>query len=71
MGLLPMAFHNAVFIHTTMYLVLFFLLQVAPDLEKSKEELKRITNPILRHGGADNISYLATLDGFDWTVILL
>ncbi len=56
-----------------MYLALFFqfLLQVAPDLEKSKEELKRITNPILRHGGADNISYLATLDGFDWTVILL
>ena len=56
-----------------MVLALFFqfLLQVAPDLEKSKEELKRITNPILSHGGADNISYLSSLDGFDWTVILL
>ena len=48
-----------------------FLLQIIPDLDKSKEEIKRLTNPITRHGGNDNISYLYALDAFDWTVILL
>lgn len=43
-----------------------FLLQQAPSLE----EVRRATDPILSHG-RDNISYLYTLDTFDWTVILL
>lgn len=43
-----------------------FLLQQAPSLE----EVRRATDPILSHG-RDNLSYLYTLDGFDWTAIIL
>ncbi|NOT62834.1 MAG: glycosyltransferase [Acidobacteria bacterium] len=46
-------------------------MQVAPNPDDAVREIDRITNPITRHGGTDNISYLATLDAFDWTVILL
>jgi cellulose synthase/poly-beta-1,6-N-acetylglucosamine synthase-like glycosyltransferase len=43
-----------------------FLLQQAPD----PEEVRRALNPIWRNG-RENISYLYSLDGFDWTVIVL
>jgi cellulose synthase/poly-beta-1,6-N-acetylglucosamine synthase-like glycosyltransferase len=43
-----------------------FLLQSAPDLDR----VRRAADPILRHG-RDNISYLYSLDAFDWTVITL
>ncbi|MBX3279678.1 MAG: glycosyltransferase family 2 protein [Acidobacteria bacterium] len=43
-----------------------FFLQAAPD----PELVRRATDPILRHG-RDNISYLYSLDAFDWTVIVL
>lgn len=43
-----------------------FLLQQAPSLD----EVRRSMDPILKHG-RDNISYLYTLDGFDWTSIIL
>jgi cellulose synthase/poly-beta-1,6-N-acetylglucosamine synthase-like glycosyltransferase len=42
------------------------LLQQAPD----PEEVRRALNPIWRNG-RENISYLYSLDGFDWTVIVL
>ncbi len=42
------------------------LLQQAPTLE----DVRRATDPILSHG-RDNISYLYTLDTFDWVVITL
>lgn len=42
------------------------LLQQAPSLE----EVRQSMNPIWRNG-RENISYLYTLDGFDWTVITL
>ncbi|HYE73146.1 MAG TPA: hypothetical protein VEF04_07445, partial [Blastocatellia bacterium] len=42
------------------------LLQQAPSLEEVRQSL----NPIWRNG-RENISYLYTLDGFDWTVITL
>ncbi|MBK9315904.1 MAG: glycosyltransferase [Acidobacteria bacterium] len=44
---------------------LFFLFQ-APDPEQAKIAI----DPILRHG-RDNISFLYTLDLFDWTIIIL
>lgn len=44
---------------------LFFLFQ-APDPEQAKIAI----DPILRHG-RDNISFLYTLDVFDWTIIIL
>jgi cellulose synthase/poly-beta-1,6-N-acetylglucosamine synthase-like glycosyltransferase len=44
--------------------LLFALLQ-SPSLV----DIKRTLDPILRHG-RDNISYLYTLDAFDWTVIV-
>ncbi|HZS03344.1 MAG TPA: cellulose synthase family protein [Blastocatellia bacterium] len=43
-----------------------FLLQQAPTLD----EVRRSMDPILKHG-RDNISYLYTLDTFDWSVIIL
>jgi len=42
------------------------LLQSAPKVD----EVRRAIDPILRHG-RDNISYLYSLDGFDWTVIIM
>src|SRR5262252_9394115 len=36
----------------------------------SFDDVKRTLDPVLRHG-RDNISYLYTLDAFDWTVIVL
>jgi cellulose synthase/poly-beta-1,6-N-acetylglucosamine synthase-like glycosyltransferase len=42
------------------------LLQGAPSPEQAKIAL----DPILRHG-RDNISYLYSLDAFDWTIIIL
>jgi len=48
-----------------MYLLLYYLGQ-APGAE----QMRRALDPILRHG-RDNISYLYTLDAFDWTIILL
>ncbi|MES4792556.1 MAG: hypothetical protein C4321_05815 [Chloroflexota bacterium] len=46
--------------------LVLFLLQQAPD----PEEVRRALNPIWRNG-RENISYLYSLDGFDWTVIVL
>ena len=48
-----------------MYLLLYYMGQ-APGAE----QMRRTLDPILRHG-RDNISYLYTLDAFDWTIILL
>jgi len=42
------------------------LLQQAP----SPEQVKYLIDPIMRHG-RDNISYLYSLDAFDWTVVIL
>jgi cellulose synthase/poly-beta-1,6-N-acetylglucosamine synthase-like glycosyltransferase len=56
-----------------MHLALVFLqvfLQVVPNPDDAMREIKRINDPILSHG-RDNISYLYSLDGFDWTIILL
>lgn len=44
----------------------FALLQQAPSPEKVRIAL----DPIMRHG-RDNISYLYSLDGFDWFIILV
>lgn len=44
---------------------LYFLLQAAPSVD----EVRRSIDPILRHG-RDNISYLYSLDTFDWTIIV-
>ena len=43
-----------------------FLLQQAPNLDQARQAI----DPILKHG-RDNISYLYSLDAFDWTIILL
>lgn len=45
---------------------LLALLQQAP----SPEQVKVALDPIMRHG-RDNISYIYSLDGFDWTIIIL
>lgn len=52
-----------------MHIVPFFL-QVAPTKEAVKDELQRLADPIMRNG-TDNISSLYSLDGFDWTIIIL
>jgi cellulose synthase/poly-beta-1,6-N-acetylglucosamine synthase-like glycosyltransferase len=46
------------------------LLQQAPSPEQVKEQLEYLIHPILRHG-RDNISFLYSLDAFDWVVIIL
>jgi cellulose synthase/poly-beta-1,6-N-acetylglucosamine synthase-like glycosyltransferase len=46
------------------------LLQQAPSPEQVKQELEYLIHPILRHG-RDNISFLYSLDAFDWAVISL
>lgn len=51
-----------------MNLLLFFL-QALPGGPGS-DDVRRAADPILRHG-RDNISYLYSLDGLDWTVIVL
>src|SRR6187455_746741 len=45
---------------------LHLFLQAAPNVD----EMRRSLDPILRHG-RDNISYLYSLDTFDWTIIVL
>ena len=45
------------------------LLQDAPSQEQL-EQLKIALDPIMRHGRR-NISYLSSLDAFDWTIIIL
>jgi cellulose synthase/poly-beta-1,6-N-acetylglucosamine synthase-like glycosyltransferase len=47
-----------------------FLLQAVPDPKQVEEQLKVLNDPILSHG-RDNISFLYSLDGFDWTIIVL
>jgi cellulose synthase/poly-beta-1,6-N-acetylglucosamine synthase-like glycosyltransferase len=37
---------------------------------QTPEEVKRMLDPIMRHG-RDNISYLSSLDGFDWMIVIL
>src|SRR6266498_3424513 len=46
------------------------LLQQAPSPEQVKQQLEYLIHPILRHG-RDNISFLYSLDAFDWAVIIL
>ncbi|MCI0661067.1 MAG: glycosyltransferase family 2 protein, partial [Acidobacteria bacterium] len=46
------------------------LFQQAPDREQIREQMQIALDPILRHG-RDNISYLYSLDAFDWTIIIL
>src|SRR5690349_2556466 len=36
----------------------------------SPEQTKVMLDPIMRHG-RDNISYLSSMDGFDWTIVIL
>jgi cellulose synthase/poly-beta-1,6-N-acetylglucosamine synthase-like glycosyltransferase len=45
-------------------------LQQAPTPEKVKEQLELLIHPIMKHG-RDNISFLYSLDAFDWTIIIL
>src|SRR5262245_16415929 len=52
-----------------MGLALTFL-QQAPSPDQVKEELELLIHPIMRHG-RDNISFLYSLDAFDWAVIIL
>jgi len=52
-----------------MILALTFL-QQAPSPDQVKEQLEYLIHPILRHG-RDNISFLYSLDAFDWAVIIL
>lgn len=47
-----------------------FLLQFVPDPKKADEQIRLMTDPIMRNG-RDNVSYLYSLDGFDWTIIIL
>src|SRR5215468_9532610 len=46
------------------------LLQQAPSPEQVKEQLEYLIHPILRHG-RDNISFLYSLDAFDWVIVIL
>ena len=52
------------------FIFLQVLLQVIPNPQEALDEVKRLNDPIMSHG-RDNISFLYSLDGFDWTVILL
>jgi cellulose synthase/poly-beta-1,6-N-acetylglucosamine synthase-like glycosyltransferase len=45
-------------------------LQQAPSPDQVKEQLETLIHPIMRHG-RDNISFLYTLDAFDWAIIIL
>jgi cellulose synthase/poly-beta-1,6-N-acetylglucosamine synthase-like glycosyltransferase len=45
-------------------------LQQAPSPDQVKEQLEMLIHPIMRHG-RDNISFLYSLDAFDWTIIIL
>src|SRR5499425_341754 len=46
------------------------LLRQAPSPDQVKKQLEYLIHPILRHG-RDNISYLYSLDAFDWTIVIL
>jgi cellulose synthase/poly-beta-1,6-N-acetylglucosamine synthase-like glycosyltransferase len=45
-------------------------LQQAPSPDQVKEQLERLIHPIMRHG-RDNISFLYSLDAFDWAIAIL
>jgi cellulose synthase/poly-beta-1,6-N-acetylglucosamine synthase-like glycosyltransferase len=45
-------------------------LQQAPSPDQVKEELEMLIHPIMRHG-RDNISFLYSLDAFDWAIIII
>jgi cellulose synthase/poly-beta-1,6-N-acetylglucosamine synthase-like glycosyltransferase len=45
-------------------------LQQAPSPSQVKEQLEMLIHPIMRHG-RDNISFLYSLDAFDWAIIVL
>jgi len=45
-------------------------LQQAPSPDQVKEQLELMIHPIMRHG-RDNISFLYSLDAFDWAIIIL
>jgi cellulose synthase/poly-beta-1,6-N-acetylglucosamine synthase-like glycosyltransferase len=45
-------------------------LQQAPSPDQVKEQLEMLIHPILRHG-RDNISFLYSLDAFDWAIIII
>jgi cellulose synthase/poly-beta-1,6-N-acetylglucosamine synthase-like glycosyltransferase len=47
-----------------------YLLQVVPDPKQVEQQIHNLVDPIMRNG-RDNISYLYSLDGFDWTIIIL
>jgi cellulose synthase/poly-beta-1,6-N-acetylglucosamine synthase-like glycosyltransferase len=46
------------------------LLQQAPSPEQLERQMENLFHPILRHG-RDNISFLYSLDSFDWAIIIL
>jgi cellulose synthase/poly-beta-1,6-N-acetylglucosamine synthase-like glycosyltransferase len=46
------------------------LLQTVPDPKQVEQQIHNLADPIMRNG-RDNISYLYSLDGFDWTIIIL
>jgi len=46
------------------------LLQQAPSPEQVEKQMETLFHPILRHG-RDNISFLYSLDAFDWAIIIL
>src|SRR5438105_9887317 len=48
-------------------MTLFSILLTQPS---SPEQTKLMLDPIMRHG-RDNISYLSSFDGFDWTIVIL
>ncbi len=50
---------------TTFLAIIMLWLQPPPP-----EQIETLTHPILRHG-RDNISYLYSLDGFDWFIVIL
>jgi cellulose synthase/poly-beta-1,6-N-acetylglucosamine synthase-like glycosyltransferase len=45
-------------------------LQQAPSPDQVKEQLEMLIHPIMRHG-RDNISFLYSLDTFDWVIMIL
>jgi len=45
-------------------------LQQAPSPDQVKEQLEMLIHPILKHG-RDNISFLYSLDAFDWAIIII
>ena len=50
--------------NTFLAIIMLWLQPPSPD------QIETLTHPILRHG-RDNISYLYSLDGFDWFIVIL